>query len=552
MQNPFSWKTSVLLTFGTAAVLALGILDARAAAQTQQAESVPVLNMPLGDHSTASESAVTITDPGARLSPTPAAELRRLKRLSGGTEATAIAIEEQAADGREATPELVVRECEMNGPTGSAPSDVHGAAALTNIIEVTNVDIMIRRKTDCLLVSSMSLKSFFGGAGGFVIPAAESLFDPRVVYDRLHNRCIVTVESRNSGNTDQFLYIASSRNSSCTTWRRVRFVLSRVSPAALFCKNLASDFYDYPNAGYNRLRLAVTSNNFPAAGGSYGTLLSIDKIALHGTATVTGRCFRPISGNSTPAVQGDLAPHMFILSTGSGSGTVLTRRRLTPGATTASDTLTLLSSIDIPNWTAPPDAVQPNGQRLDSLDGRFQSASKQIGTSIWNTHAINVGGVSRVRVYKMSTSGTMPLLVRDLFTTSCGSTNQHTFNPSLDTNSAVLGSPLFVTASRTCTSPAAVAVGRAAHLIFKGPNHAVAGWVFNHIETSVNQFTVDGSAVACNNTSRGSCRWGDYSSTQIDPSVPTTAWGFNQLIQTGTLGGSQSHFNWRTRAGLVN
>jgi hypothetical protein len=73
--------------------------------------------------------------------------------------------------------------------------------------------------------------------------------------------------------------------------------------------------------------------------------------------------------------------------------------------------------------------------------------------------------------------------------------------------------------------------------------------VFNTVETSATNFATE-SGFACNTASpptkpRASCRWGDYSATQIDPSNTGRAWGFNQLV-TGT-----TSFNWNTRAGLV-
>src|SRR5262249_19808544 len=154
-----------------------------------------------------------------------------------------------------------------------------------------------------------------------------------------------------------------------------------------------------------------------------------------------------------------------------------------------------------------------------------QSATKQIGSSLWNVHAINVSGFSRFRLYKFSTSGTSPLFTFTPTTTTCQGVDD-LFNPSVDTNSTVAGTLAFVTASRTCQSQATA--GRAAHLIFRGNNASSAGWVFTTVETSATNFATE-NGVACNtaappNKPRNSCRWGDYSATQIDPSNTGRAW----------------------------
>jgi hypothetical protein len=522
----------IIAGLATAAALSLITIAAQAGTVSKQrAQSAADFSMPSGDFVTSADlagaKALRLTP---RLSPTPAGELARIKKMAGAA-AESAAVDADSSSAQEAARALF-KECVTNAANGFAPSDIHGAVATTNLAVVTNVTVGIFNKTTCALVSSVSLKTFFSQNGGFVIPASETLFDPRVLYDRLSGRCIITAESSNSGNTDQFLYIASSRTSSCTTWRRIRFVLSRVSTGTVFCKAAASDFYDYPNAGYNSRRLVITSNNFPA-GSAYGTLLSIDKAALHGTATVFSLCFRSaLPTNMAPAVVGDTSTAMFVLSPGSGSGSSVNRRRLNPvgSGSTMADTLTNTGNVAIPAWTAPPNAAQPNGELLDTLDGRFQSASKQIGSVIWNTHSENIGGFARVRTYMISTTGGL-LASRTTTTGTCANVD-HTFNPSVDTNSTVAGTLAFITYSRTCPSQAA---GRAAHLISRGPNTLGAGFVFTTVETSATQFTGCGSA----------CRWGDYSATQIDPTDTGRAWGFNQLV-TGT-----SQFNWNTRAGKV-
>jgi hypothetical protein len=467
------------------------------------------------------------------LSPTPDAELLRLKQQRSDAPSGPA-----AAVGLAPEPFPLFAECITNVATGFAPSDIHGAVAPTRLLVVTNVDIGVYSKATCGIISRVPLRTFFGAFG---IPASQTLFDPRVLYDRLSGRCLVTVESRDSGNTDQFLYIAGSTSSTCSSWNLRRFTLSRVSPAALFCKVAQGHFYDYPNAGYNSRRLVLTSNNFNGNFFANGTVLSIDKLALYANGGVVGKCFNTGStGNLTPAVVGDGNTSMFILSPGTTS---ISRRRLNSAGAVGADTLVVTPSISVASAPVPPDATQPNGQRLDTVDGRFVSATKQIGTLLFNVRSVNVGGFSRWRLYKLSTTGTTPLFTFTPTTSTCAN-GDHLFNASVDTNSTSTSALAFVTATRTCPSQAVA--GRAAHLIFRGPNSSGAGWVFNTVQTSPTNFAITGLGTSCNAApGRLSCRWGDYSSTQIDPSSTGRAWGFNQLI-TGT-----SQFNWNTRAGQV-
>jgi hypothetical protein len=512
--------------------------EAAAAASTQAAQAVGTYHMPRGDFTSG-----VVRPPEERSvvplrTPMPTDELLRLKGRAAAERAASSAIEVPPA----AQSRALFRECVTNVATGSAPSDIHGATTPTNLVVVTNVDIGVYNKTTCGIVSRVSLRTFFGAFG---IPATQTLFDPRALYDRLNGRCLVLAESRDDTNTNQFLYIAGSTSSSCTSWNLRRLTLSQVSTGALFCKLQQNDFYDYPNAGYNIRRLVVTSNNFTSRTGPFsnGTVLSFNTPALYANGAVLAACFNTgATGNLTPARVGDGNTSMFILSPGT---TTISRRRLNAVLLDdpSSDTLAVTANITVANAPVPPDAAQPNGQRLDTVDGRFVHATKQIGTSIWAVRSINVGGFSRFRLYRLSTTGTTALFTFTPTTSTCAN-GDHLFNASVDTNSTASGTLAFVTATRTCPSQAVA--GRAAHLIFRGPNSGAAGWVFNTVETSAAQFASTGLGTSCNAAlNRLACRWGDYSSTQIDPSNTARAWGFNQLV-TGT-----TQFDWNTRGGLV-
>lgn len=186
----------------------------------------------------------------------------------------------------------------------------------------------------------------------------------------------------------------------------------------------------------------------------------------------------------------------------------------------------------IPAWSVPPDAVQPNGQKLDTLDGRFQSASIQSRNRIWNIHTIASGSRPVVRWYRLARDSDK--VVSKI--TYSGASTHHLFNPSFVTNSGFDGSPAYIRVSRTI--PPSPNAGRVAMLMGAGPNTTGGGWSWTTVATSPGQYAVDGFGNSCNTTSRGACRWGDYSSVTVDPDQAGTGWGFNQMINGST------QFDW--------
>lgn len=426
--------------------------------------------------------------------------------------------------------------CNTNVATTSAPSDIHGAVGPSRLVVVTNVNIGVYNKADCTTVSNVGLKTLFGA---FSLPTTETLFDPRVLYDRAAGRFFVTAESRDSSNTDQYQYFAVSKDNTASAWWIFRFTLSKAATATttaiLFCKKAQDSFWDYPSAGKSSKRWFIAANDFPAAGGVFGAVLAIDKApSLSGTAP-TGKCFNTLNSNIAPPIVLDSNTQSVFLAPRSTS---ILRYNHTAGTTVGADTLALGTAYTITAWSTPPDAVQPNTQKLDSLDGRFQSASLQSRDRIWNIHTVASGTRPLIRWYRLQRSASTVLST----VTFQSSSTSHLFNPSFVTGSGVDGAPAFITASRTdptCTTSSCLA----AMITFSGPNNSGASdWTQSVAGTSTNQFATDGFGIACNSTSRGSCRWGDYSAITVDPNDAGRAWGFNQLINGTT------QFNWFTRA----
>lgn len=461
--------------------------------------------------------------------------LEKIKAEADGAPAGAAATDELGKTGP--TPKVLLKNCDAQSANGFAPSDSHGAAGPTNVVTVSNTIVQVQSKSSCGIVSSQTLATFFGPTG---VASSTTLFDPRVVYDKAHNRFFLTAESERSSSTDQYQYFAISKDSLGTTWWLYKLRLS--DSTGVFCKQAANSFWDYPSAGYSNARWFITANDFPATGGTIGKLLDINLApTLTGGSTVI-KCFGGLPFNLAPPLVRDTATVATFLSPGSGSGSTIQRRNLNQSTTSppTNDTVTTIANVNIAAWTAPPNAAQPNGTTLDTLDGRFQSASIQSRGLLWNVHAVSrstaSGSRSTARVYKLSQSSTSttPSMTLSLFT--AGSDN-HIFNPSFATGSGAFNAPAFVTTSRTIPTGVSGTGGNAAMLMFQGLNSSTntsTDWYYQTLVTSATQFT------GCS-----PCRWGDYSATQVDTNSLGTAWGWNQYF-TGT-----SQFSWRERFGKV-
>jgi FG-GAP-like repeat len=440
-------------------------------------------------------------------------------------------------------PSTVSTNCVTNSADGTEPSDIIGALGPTNMVVTTNDEVGVYNKSNCGQISLVTLSTFFGGASG------ETLFDPQVLWDYQNSRFIVTAESLFSGNTNQNQYFAISKDSTGTSWW-VYLPVAIINGSSLFCVPSVSGSgvtWDYQKVGSvngSTPRWMITANVYPNSGSVTASLLTIDKASTLTGGNTNLNCVTNFQFNLMPPNVMDTNSTAYLLSPGSGSGSLVQRYALNPDGT-----VTTTSAIAVPSWTAAPLALQPNGQALDPHDGGFEFPSIQNGTNIWNVHNIAYGtangNVGLIRAYQFDTSAASPVNIDTLTTTSSSNPTDNLFNASIATN----GTQAFINVSRTI--PSQTTSGNAAMLILVGPNTLNGSWGEDLVATSTSQFTQewDGSEyVACNTVSgiktRASCRWGDYSAIQTDPSNTNNAWGFNQLI-TGTSSG-----DWTTRAAL--
>jgi len=159
-------------------------------------------DMPTGDF-----SAEVKAEAAARLRLVPRRTLNpdQLRQIKAGPGAPATS-DRAAAAGNQAQANAVTLKCATNSSTNFAPSDIHGAVTPNRLVVVTNVQVGVYNKADCSQVSLKGLRGFFRAA--FTIPDTQTLFDPQVIYDESSQRCFLSAESEDSGNTDQYQYFA--------------------------------------------------------------------------------------------------------------------------------------------------------------------------------------------------------------------------------------------------------------------------------------------------------------------------------------------------------
>lgn len=406
----------------------------------------------------------------------------------------------------------------ING-TQFFPPDADGAVGVSQFVQTTNVHVTAWDKEaaggGCPDLSvnpllDIDLNSFFGYLPP-TYPNASQLFDSRVVHDDVFGRWVIISEGFPEGGagTPQVQFIAVSQGEDATD---SYFIFSFNTRALLNC---GTCFWDFPQLGYDGQAIILTANVFNP-GFTEGHLVFIKKQDLY-------QGFGPLVCSFSGGLLPSWAPPKVVggstatwLAEAAPSGSVLALARFTSTGQFCPPP-PVFSSVTVPAYTVPISASQPGTtQRLDTLDARFQNRSTQVGDGfLWNTHTTNDSGLPTPRLYRIRLSGPgSPVVEQTIDYFASGSS--HDFNPSIAANSQ---NTVAVTWSSTDAGFGINAQVRVGAKTFAG--------------TSISQALVFQSSVPLtgNFSSRfGRQRWGDYSSTTIDPTNSGLAWGVNEEI----------------------
>ncbi len=392
-----------------------------------------------------------------------------------------------------------------------APPDVQVAAGPNHVVEMVNLAVSIWSKQG-LFLQNKSLMTFFG------VSQSEFISDPKVQYDAASGRWFASVTDVETGTgtaTGQ-VWLAVSASSDPTTGWRIYGVPSSPTGECL----------DQPILGVGNRTVVVSvnvfstclSNKFTYSGAQFWVLSKADLVSGVGSPAI--QSFGPYASTASfhPAQVASPSPVDYMVSANAFQTSVnsieLFRIAGTPPSASVSTTNLTVRAI-----ASPPAATQPGGggtQPLDTGDFRVLDATWSAG-ALWLTlgdsctPAGDTQARSCVRLIEINTTSTT--VVQDF---DVGAAGQYYLYPSLRADGS--GSLMVVFGySSAADYPGLMAAGR----IFGDP--------LGHLDPpSVIVAGTADESLGCS-SSTGSCRYGDYFGTALDPSNASMIWAAGEF-----------------------
>lgn len=369
----------------------------------------------------------------------------------------------------------------QGGPGGGwVPPDTHGATGNNQYVEVTNSDITawsLATNPPTLLFNT-SLNSFLGGS-------STSYFDPRAIYHPIYNRWFIVSAAFEQTNGVQPLSIRVTNSPNIASGGCTYTVNTHALTSG-------TAFWDYNQVGFDHDALMLTANifdpGFVYAAAQFWPLAEM--------TSCLGLSYWEINGFS-----GTLAPPMVydrnaisyltaFVGTGINVWGVRDTGRIPPSVVSG-------VFVDTADQGSPPNADQNASiDKIDTIDGRFQNASTQVGDYLYQVHTRPLGSFAATQWYKINTASSS--LVKDC--TFFASNTSDDFNPSITANGS---GDVFLNWSATRVTTAANTQARAAGIEATDATTSCAG--MTQVAYGVGQEYGNG------NSNVDVLRWGDYS-----------------------------------------
>ncbi len=401
------------------------------------------------------------------------------------------------------------------------PPDTNGAVGPNHLVAALNSQVRVQDRNG-QEIKTVSQAAFWSALG------PVEVFDPRVLYDPGSSRWILTAAGPYSG-TDSLFIAVSATASPALSWRLHRVMIERPDRFEL----------DFPHTGFNKNWVVVHGDLFTKEIGEFaGTeIFAFDREELYGGSIQSVGVFSQsdLGGTLAPSFTLDPAETtMYLLGVANGNfqgAGFLQIYAITgqPGF----ETLDIGSLVRVPStWDSGPRNFaeflpQANGARkIDAGDDRFATVVFR-GGSIWAAHTtfLPAGGNptrSVIQWYQVSPGGA--IIQRGTIQDPTG--KRFYAYPSIGVNKS--GDVL-------------IGYSRFASTDF-------AGAYYSFRSGKDPQGTMRGDALlrsglAVYDTGEPN-RWGDYSSTVVDPSNDTSFWTIQEYARPIAPDGSSRWGIW--------
>jgi len=392
---------------------------------------------------------------------------------------------------------------------GVAPPDTNGDVGPNHYVQSVNVAMAIYDKEGNTLVEPFAINQLWSGFGG--ICETNNDGDPIVLYDSMADRWMISQFALNGNDNHECIAVSISSDPTGSYY--------------LYDFPYGSLMNDYPHFGvwpdgyYMGVNQFDSENGFAWAGGGVA-VYEREKMLVGAPAQ---QVIMSMQGH-TPEVytpmpldmDGQLAPsenqnQIFVWADAEGPSRLHFWEFDVDWNNPENSTFTESATIDVAQWNAPNNAIQPNGVELDGMGIRsmFRAAYRNLGDRSAITFTHNVAGpdgtTPALRWYEIDLNESNgDISVRQQGTFAPDDQARWMGSGAMD----VQGNIAFgYSLSSSETHPSVYAATRLVDDPLNTLTDEIALKAGEGSQTSVNRF-----------------RWGDYSSMSIDPADDCTFW----------------------------
>jgi hypothetical protein len=401
----------------------------------------------------------------------------------------------------------------LSGNNGYAPPDNAGGVGPGEIAQLINGGYAVYDKMNGTLVQQKSGRQFWIDAGIDPGPGIANLgaFNQRILYDPSEGRWIAAALTGES--VDNYVLVARSETADpAGAWKAVSFLGNAGG---------IGRFADFTRLGVDANGVYIGTNNFTSntAGGEPAnvSLFSVPKADLMAGVPTLANMTRFDAVNQFPYIVGStpnpvinfgpVGNHAPVLATAFPPNR-LSRIDLINTAAAGATKSATVTQITVNSYAPPPLAAQPDGTReIVTIDQRIKANIYQVGNVIYAVHDVKVGNNVGIKWYKIN-EATNQLIQEGILS-----------HPDYDYFQASIAANADGDVVIGFNRSGLVADGQLS--IFAAVGTTSAGVTTFDAPFLVKASTVDDYHYVDN-------RWGDYTTTVVDPLNPKVFWTFQE------------------------